>query len=148
MPKPQGMIKPLLRSLCVSYKVCHLQVRCDGIFGSCSNCRELRFLCSFSAIDIDCRREPDSTGQLDKLELDRYTRLERCRARRACEQCHRLKVRCSGGSPCSRCEQCGVSCAYPPSARGTASNYPDTQPLAKDATNATHSSTALPVSLG
>ncbi|KAM0755700.1 hypothetical protein T439DRAFT_344757 [Meredithblackwellia eburnea MCA 4105] len=38
------------------------------------------------------------------------------RVERACERCRRLRVRCSGNKPCSRCSDSGVPdfCAFPP----------------------------------
>ncbi|KAE8153687.1 hypothetical protein BDV25DRAFT_148951 [Aspergillus avenaceus] len=34
------------------------------------------------------------------------------RLRRACNLCHRMKLRCSGTSPCSRCHDAGSDCVY------------------------------------
>lgn len=32
---------------------------------------------------------------------------------RSCLACHRRKVRCDRGSPCTNCSRCGFTCAYP-----------------------------------
>ena len=34
------------------------------------------------------------------------------RLRRACNGCHRMKLRCSGTKPCARCQDTGNDCAY------------------------------------
>ncbi|KAJ0421831.1 hypothetical protein BJY00DRAFT_106210 [Aspergillus carlsbadensis] len=85
------------------------KVRCDGNPRGCSNCKRLRFECSFVA---------PSTGDTDSPEL-----LERRRVRRACISCRNRKLKCSGRLPeCSRCLERGLACRYPNSARVTRSD--------------------------
>ncbi|KAL4972928.1 hypothetical protein BDW66DRAFT_169113 [Aspergillus desertorum] len=40
------------------------------------------------------------------------TTTEGKRLRRACNACHRMKLRCSGTKPCARCQDAGNECAY------------------------------------
>ncbi|KAL4990748.1 hypothetical protein BDW68DRAFT_174742 [Aspergillus falconensis] len=40
------------------------------------------------------------------------TTTEGKRLRRACNACHRMKLRCSGTKPCARCQDTGNECAY------------------------------------
>ncbi|KAL6235072.1 hypothetical protein BDW75DRAFT_210728 [Aspergillus navahoensis] len=44
--------------------------------------------------------------------LPASTTTEGKRLRRACNACHRMKLRCSGTKPCARCQDTGNECAY------------------------------------
>ncbi|KAL4998927.1 hypothetical protein BDV10DRAFT_194041 [Aspergillus recurvatus] len=46
------------------------------------------------------------------MESHGSTTTEGKRLRRACNACHRMKLRCSGTNPCARCQDTGNECAY------------------------------------
>lgn len=92
------------------------QVRCDGSLLGCGHCRRLGFQCSFV-----------SAGEAS--HTSRHP--PRCRAREACTNCRRLKIRCSGQFPvCRRCREKRTACEYPsrtadPEEHQTANATPD-----------------------
>ncbi|KXS20701.1 hypothetical protein M427DRAFT_87225, partial [Gonapodya prolifera JEL478] len=42
---------------------------------------------------------------------------KRKRSTKACDTCHRKKIRCNGELPCSNCSHSKHQCAYTPSAK-------------------------------
>ncbi|XRM42073.1 hypothetical protein ABZX51_005309 [Aspergillus tubingensis] len=55
---------------------------------------------------------------------------------RACYKCAIARVRCSGGSPCARCESRSLECQYPTERRSKAKTRKETQPsFTKDDTS-------------
>ncbi|OJJ68188.1 hypothetical protein ASPBRDRAFT_47129 [Aspergillus brasiliensis CBS 101740] len=60
---------------------------------------------------------------------------------RACYKCAIARVRCSGGSPCARCESRSLECQYPTERRSKAKTRKETQPsFTKDDTSYDESS--------
>ena len=47
-----------------------------------------------------------------RLKRPRVSEENRRRATRACEGCRRLKEKCEGGFPCSRCNRIGRKCEF------------------------------------
>lgn len=52
-----------------------------------------------------------STGDIQKLERRSSAPVKR-RVSRACDHCHRMRTRCNGQSPCSRCIELEYVCQY------------------------------------
>lgn len=78
------------------------KVRCDGNRHVCSNCDRLGLPCFYQ----------QATGREDDFTLH----LPRQRAQRACRECRRRKMRCTGDTPsCDRCQHLRFECSYPDS---------------------------------
>lgn len=63
----------------------------------------------FSRNDSLNRHLKTHTSHIDQRPFHRILSNEKFRA---CKNCRRLKTRCTGSLPCSRCEQSGVNCHY------------------------------------
>ncbi|KAK4657618.1 hypothetical protein QC762_000930 [Podospora pseudocomata] len=105
------------------------KVRCDGRKGTCTNCERLGFGCSYD----------EHTG-VEVVQTDAAVSriaIPRRRVRRACQNCHEKKARCSGSTPsCDRCTAQGLHCVYLPGKRSL--------PLASPATASAASATSAP----
>ncbi|KAJ9254114.1 hypothetical protein C8Q69DRAFT_453531 [Paecilomyces variotii] len=89
-----------MKVVCVQCRI--RKVRCKGEQPACSNCRRLKFPCSFKRIAT----EPASVEQA-------FDAPRKCRGSRACAACRSQKTRCSGERPaCSNCERRGRPCVY------------------------------------
>ncbi|OAK99591.1 hypothetical protein IQ06DRAFT_277747, partial [Phaeosphaeriaceae sp. SRC1lsM3a] len=73
------------------------KVRCQGGPLSCDACTRLGFQCSYSAAPTP------GSGNIPAT---------RKRGARACDSCRTQRSRCSGGTPCLRCQQMNATCHY------------------------------------
>lgn len=78
------------------------KVRCQGGPLSCDACTRLGFQCSYSAAPTP------GSGNIPAT---------RKRGARACDSCRTQRSRCSGGTPCLRCQQMNATCHYSLSVR-------------------------------
>ncbi|KAL1873116.1 hypothetical protein VTK73DRAFT_1077 [Phialemonium thermophilum] len=85
--------------------------------GPCQRCRRLDLECTFVYSD----QGPTTTREAHLVKPTQdvtQAGTARRRALYACESCHALKARCSGGRPkCTRCERRGLDCSYPQRSR-------------------------------
>ncbi|KAJ5107345.1 hypothetical protein N7456_004020 [Penicillium angulare] len=86
------------------------KVRCDRREGGCCNCERLEFICSYQRPKLSQKSDLPMYGGRDATQVPP----ERRRTRRACIECHRQKMRCSGGLPaCASCIERRRKCYYP-----------------------------------
>ncbi|VUC31110.1 unnamed protein product [Clonostachys rosea] len=87
---------------------CRLRkVKCNRVFPECGPCVRLGLSCPYARSTESLSPEP--------VELWDVTRsgTKRKRARRACKACRAVKAKCSGRSPCERCNSRGLACSNP-----------------------------------
>ncbi|KAK0668074.1 hypothetical protein QBC41DRAFT_322662 [Cercophora samala] len=97
------------------------KVRCDGRKGTCTNCERLGFACSYDEhLGVEVVQTDATVSRIA---------IPRRRVRRACQNCHEKKARCSGSTPsCDRCTAQGLHCVYLPGKRSLPLASPATAP--------------------
>lgn len=86
-------------------------MKCDRDPNGCGACQRFEIACSNIYGDgeaVELPNQVEAAGPLTQGGLKRR------RTRAACNQCHQLKAKCSGDTPCTRCRAQGQKCSYRP----------------------------------